>query len=441
MKKKLKKPSSEFWQSIKHADKSALPKSTTGKILILFFVAIILFSGHSAYAALTCSIANVCNSPDTAVFKMSASSNAHAELSSQSNYSKYVCCSGVSGIGNSCAGTSVTVARLSSATNAHVEENTQSNYANNACLSISSGTVSVGYQNANCTGYHTTLASISGITNAHVGDASAYNTKICASATATVPPTPPGGGESAEGPLVTTGITFSGRAYPLSNVTILKDGQIAITTIAGPDASFSVTLSNLSTGNYTFSVYGEDKNGNRSTLFTFPVFFTFGSNTQVGGIFLAPTIDVDKTEVKKGDNIAIFGQTVPSSDVTISVHSDKEYIGKIKADANGVYLYNFDTVTLEYGNHDTKSKTAFLTEITSFGKTVAFLVGDKNVLKGEKGCNVRGDLNNDCRVNLIDFSIMAFWYKKLSPPAKVDMNNDAKVNIIDFSILAYNWTG
>jgi hypothetical protein len=36
---------------------------------------------------------------------------------------------------------------------------------------------------------------------------------------------------------------------------------------------------------------------------------------------------------------------------------------------------------------------------------------------------------------------MAFWYKKPSPPAKVDLNSDAKVNIIDFSILAYNWTG
>ena len=411
------------------------------KVLIIISISVILFSAHSALAALTCSIANVCNSPDKTIFKMSASSNAHAELQTQSNYSKYACCSGVSGIGNSCVGTSVTVARLSSATNAHVEQNTQANYANNACLSITSGTVSIGYGNGNCAGYQTTLASISGITNAHVGDAGAYNTKICASATATVPPTPPGGGGGAGGPLVTTGITFSGRAYPLSKVTILKDGQIAITTIAGPDASFSVTLSNLSTGNYTFSVYGEDKNGNRSTLFTFPVYFTYGSNTQVGGIFLAPTIDVDKSEVKKGDNIAIFGQTVPLSDVTISVHSDKEYFGKIKADSSGVYLYNFDTVPLEYGNHNTKSKTAFLTEITSFGKTVAFLVGDKNVLKGEKACAAKGDLNGDCRVNLIDFSIMAFWYKKSSPPAKVDMNNDAKVNIIDFSILAYNWTG
>lgn len=412
------------------------------KILISIFVSVILFSGHYAYAVLTCSVANVCNSPDTTVFKISGSSNAHAELQTQANYSKYICCSGVSGIGNSCAGTSVTVARLSNTTNAHVEENTQSNYANNACLSITSGTVSVGYQNGNCTGYETTVASISGITNAHVGDSSIYTTKICASATATT--TPPGGGGGGGGTpteVITTGITFTGRAYPLSKVTILKDGQTAITTIAGPDASFSVTLSNLSTGNYTFSVYGEDSIGNRSTLFTFPAYITYGSNTQIGGIFLAPTINVDKTEVKKGDNIAIFGQTVPSSDVTISVHSNQEYINKTKSDANGAYLYNFDTVPLEFGNHDTKSKATLVNEITSFGKTISFLVGDKNVLKGEKTCVAKGDLNGDCKVNLIDFSIMAFWYKKLSPPAKVDLNSDGKVNLVDFSILAYNWTG
>lgn len=417
------------------------PYGMNKKIIILIFVSAILFGGHFVYAALTCSIADVCNSPDTTIFKISALSNAHAELPSQSNYPKYVCCSGVSGIGNSCLGTSVTVARLSGTTNAHVEENTQSNYANNACLSISSGTVSVGYQASNCTGYETTVASISGITNAHIGDSSVYTTKICASATATVPTGGGGGGGGGGGTITTTGITFTGRAYPMSHVTILKDGQIAITTIAGPDASFSVTLSNLSTGNYTFSVYGEDNAGNRSTLFTFPTYFTYGSNAMVGGIFLAPTIDVDKSEVKKGDNIAIFGQTAPSSNVTISVHSSQELFKQTTSDANGVYLYNFDTVPLEFGNHATKSKTAFLNEITSFGKTVSFLVGDKNILKQEKACASKGDLNSDCKVNLVDFSIMAFWYKKPSPPAKVDMNNDAKINLVDFSILAYNWTG
>jgi hypothetical protein len=44
-------------------------------------------------------------------------------------------------------------------------------------------------------------------------------------------------------------------------------------------------------------------------------------------------------------------------------------------------------------------------------------------------------------VNILDFSIMAFWYKRLGFPAKVDLNTDNKVNLTDLSILAYCWTG
>ncbi len=407
----------------------------------------------SALAALSCTIASSCNAPDTAVFNLSSSSNAHAELPSQSNYPRYACCSGVSSIGNNCAaGIAVTALRLSSATNAHVEENTQSNYANNACLSIASGSVSVDYQNGSCSGFDTTLASISGVTNAHVGGASDYPLKVCASASTSITPPPPtptpppagggGGGGGTPAP-AQTGITFSGSAYPLSHVTVLKDGQVAITTIAGPDAHFSTTLGGLSTGNYNFSVYAEDANGIRSTLFTFPVFFTSGTSTTVGGIFLAPTIDTDKSQVKQGDNIAILGQTVPDGAVTISIHSNVETFRTVQADEHGAYLYQYDTSPLEMGAHNTKSKTAAGNQVTSYGNIVAFAVGTENILKdGELAhCPARGDLNTDCKVNLVDFSIMAYWYKKPAPPATVDLNGDHTVSLIDFSILAYNWTG
>ncbi|MEZ4114121.1 MAG: hypothetical protein R3B65_01530 [Candidatus Paceibacterota bacterium] len=50
-----------------------------------------------------------------------------------------------------------------------------------------------------------------------------------------------------------TGVLFSGRAYPLSKITILKDGQKAIETIAGPDAQFRVKLTDLNPGNYNFT--------------------------------------------------------------------------------------------------------------------------------------------------------------------------------------------
>ncbi|MDP2366039.1 MAG: hypothetical protein Q8M94_19985, partial [Ignavibacteria bacterium] len=142
--------------------------------------------------------------------------------------------------------------------------------------------------------------------------------------TTVAPPRPP----SAPPPPLETKVIFEGRAYPLSKVNILKDGQMAISTIAGPDANFYVSLSGLSSGNYIFTVYGEDSQGRRSALFTFSVFITQGVTTKISGIFISPTIAVDKSEVKRGDNIAIFGQSAPQSEITIQVSSEEEFFAK-----------------------------------------------------------------------------------------------------------------
>ena len=226
---------------------------------------------------------------------------------------------------------------------------------------------------------------------------------------------------------------------------MLKDGQIAVSTIAGPDARFEISLAGLSTGNYNFAVYGEDSKGIRSNLFTFPSYIVSGVTAKVSGIFLTPTIAVDKSEVKRGENIAIFGQSIPSSEVTISVNSEEEFFIKKISDAGGVYLLNFDTSILEMGQHLTKSKAALGEEISSFSRTVSFTVGAKNVFA--QSLNIlKGDLNNDGRVNLVDFSIAAYWYKQpidaeFSVKEKERLNGDGKVDLTDFSIMAYYWTG
>jgi hypothetical protein len=259
-----------------------------------------------------------------------------------------------------------------------------------------------------------------------------FNTSACTS----------GGGGGGGGYIApATQAVFSGRAYPKSTVTLLKDAQIAATTIADANANFSVTISGLSAGNYIFSVYSEDNKGIRSSLLTFPISVTAGATTNVSGIFVAPTIAVDKSEVKRGDNIAIFGQSAPQSEITISVSSDEEFFVKTGADKQGIYLYNFDTTPLEMGQHYTKSKAALDGAISSFSKAIGFAVGTRNISAELPRAAIKGDLNNDRRVNLVDFSIAAYWYKRANPPAAVDLNGDGKVDLIDFSIMAYYWTG
>jgi len=221
---------------------------------------------------------------------------------------------------------------------------------------------------------------------------------------------------------------------------------VAAKTIAGRDAKFQVDLTGLSVGNYLFSVYSDDNEGKRSSLFTFPITVMAGVTINVSGIFISPTLEVDKREVKQGDNISIFGRSVPNSQVTINVNSENDFFRRIAADEDGFYLYNFDTSLLENGWHYTKSKSAIDTKLVSnFSNLVSFTVGKRNVLK-EGRVVTRSDLNGDGRVNLVDFSIMAFWYKRplssdFTEREKEYFNGDGVIDLIDFSIMAYYWTG
>jgi len=252
-----------------------------------------------------------------------------------------------------------------------------------------------------------------------------------------------GGGGGGGGPIIipVTSAVFSGYAYPLNQVTLLKDGQIALQTIAGPDAKFNISLAGLSSGNYSFSLYSQDVYGNRSAAFTISIFITQGASTNISGIFIAPTGKVGKSQVQQGDNLAIFGQSVPGGEVSIVVNSSYEHLAKVQAGSDGIYLYNFDTTPLEIGDHTAKTKAAYQGGLSSFSKLASFKVmGPDEELEPENEPKA-GDINNDKRVNLVDFSIMAYWYKKSEPPQEADLNGDGKVSLVDFSILAYHWTG
>lgn len=242
-------------------------------------------------------------------------------------------------------------------------------------------------------------------------------------------------------------VVLSGRAYPKSTVTILKDAQVVATTVADIDARFQVNVTGLSSGSYIFSLYSEDSRGFRSSLLTFPVALTKGILAKIENIFLSPTIAVDKSEVKKGEPIALFGQSTPLSEITLEINSTEQIFVKAKADNGGVYLHNFDTSVLELGQHHAKSRSAFAAAISSQSMAVAFKVGYETVLAPVGVvCPAKADLNDDCRVSLVDFSIAAFWYNRtlsatFAPREQKKLSGDGKINITDFSIMAFYWTG
>lgn len=242
-------------------------------------------------------------------------------------------------------------------------------------------------------------------------------------------------------------IVLSGRAYPRSEVTILKDAQVVATTIADDNAHFQVLIKGLSSGTYIFSLYGEDTTGIRSSLFTFPVSVTKNILAKIDNIFLAPTITGNKTEVKKGEPIVLFGQSAPFSEVTVEVNSEQQFFIKTQVDTAGVYLKSFDSSVLEFGQHHARARSTADQVISSQSAVYEFSVGTKNVFAKEGiTCSIKADLNVDCRVNLVDFSIVAFWYlrpltSEFTAREEKHFNGDGKINLVDFSIMAFNWTG
>jgi len=247
---------------------------------------------------------------------------------------------------------------------------------------------------------------------------------------------PPGGGGTAR-------IIFSGYSYPKSSVFLIKDAEMAGTTVAGNNGSFQISLDGISAGTYVFGLYAKDETGLASRLLVYTLRIEEGVTVSVANILIPATITADRAEVKKGDKITISGWAIPNAYISIFVKdSQKGFTFQTYSDSSGKYQYILNTGSLAFGNVNVFAQSSFDNLIFSeSSKTITFLVGTKSVKKPLQTCPVRADLNNDCAVNLIDFSILVYWFDKSLPPGEVDLSGDGVVNMTDFSIMAYYWTG
>lgn len=255
-----------------------------------------------------------------------------------------------------------------------------------------------------------------------------FNTSNCA---------PGGGGGSGPGyvPFFLRGkVILQGKAYPGAKITILKDGQIATTVPADPQANFKAEIPNLIAGTYTFGLWAEDAEERRSITVNFTINVAERTTTTISGIFLVPTISLEKTVLQKGEVLHISGRTAPGSEVHIFLES--EIVKTIKAEDDGSWSYDLDTFVLDDGSYGIQIQAISADDLVSnFSQTLEFSIGEE-ITKAIQEV----DINRDGKVNLVDFSILLFnWGVPKNPAA--DLNGDGEVNLIDFSIMMYYWTG
>ncbi|MFZ5559584.1 MAG: DUF4215 domain-containing protein [Patescibacteria group bacterium] len=243
-----------------------------------------------------------------------------------------------------------------------------------------------------------------------------------------------------------TRVILEGKAYPESLVNILKDGQFLTSTRADSQAAFRMEIKDLTSGTYTFGLWAEDKYGEKSPTFTITFYVASTTTTTVSGILLPPTIKLSKDIILKGEGLEISGQATPESQVEISIYSEKPLKEIFKnsaiADSQGDWFYLFDTENLEPGIYEIKAKSTSKEGLLSiFSKTLSFEISlvSPPLPPIPPEFYSTADLNKDSRINLIDFSIMLYWWGRSNEYA--DQNGDGIVDLIDFSIMMYYWTG
>lgn len=232
-------------------------------------------------------------------------------------------------------------------------------------------------------------------------------------------------------------VIFSGRAYSFATIVIGEGPAIKASISAGASANFQTTIGTIP-GTHVYSVYGIDEHGRRSPQSTFSVTVHENSVNSVSGIFLPPTIDLNRSPVKKGAILGISGLTVPQGKVSIYLDSITESLGLVSVKGDGNYYFPLNTSLLSLGPHTVQSRSlAPDTVLSGFSEAATF------TLEGPGECQQTiGDFNCDGRVDVADMSVLLYWWNTNDPRGLqvADLSGDGKVGLRDMSIMFFHWT-
>jgi hypothetical protein len=249
------------------------------------------------------------------------------------------------------------------------------------------------------------------------------------------PPTPP---QPINGTYVPpdTEIIFKGKAFPSAIVTILRNDAVVAVLKAEQSGIFERSIKGIPGGVYNFSLFAEDTDGKKSETINFTVAVLENRITTVSNIFIPSTISVSPQTALQGEKISIFGQVFPGSKIEI-FFSPIDMTKETTSSNQGKWSFDLETDSLEQGEYKVRNKAFFGEgEQSGFSQELSFkIIKKEGVCKG-------ADLNIDGKVDLVDFSILLYFWEQEKPANRcADINSDGVVDIIDFSIMMYQWTG
>jgi hypothetical protein len=201
-------------------------------------------------------------------------------------------------------------------------------------------------------------------------------------------------------------------------------------------------IANATPGPTTFGFWSEDAKQIRSVTYTTTFQVTQNAVTNVGNIYLPPTIRALVKRIAPGSLLNLDGTTVPNAAVNVLLDKGKSPAMTATSSSNGAWDMKLPTAGLAPEIYHTilpffeMSQGAGAVRAKSgTGLALNIFVGNNEVTDRRTGA----DLNNDGKVNIADFSMLLFRWG--GADALADLNRDGKVNIADFSVLLFNWTG
>lgn len=252
-----------------------------------------------------------------------------------------------------------------------------------------------------------------------------------------------GGGSSRSGgsdtDLGDTQVNITGQTIPRATVNIILDAQSVGTVKAGTTGKFEFATA-ASPGTISMGFWTEDDNNVRSITYSTTFDVTQGAITNLAGVLIPPTIAVSDATINPGDLITFAGQAAPNATLELQI-GNGDRILTTTTDSGGFWNIDLNTAGLPAAEYSAKARyilgSGLLTTDSSFSTSLQLFIG----VDGSP--TTPSDLNRDGFVNLIDFSILIFWWGTTGgdsdPPA--DISGNARVGIEDFSILLFNWTG
>ena len=234
-------------------------------------------------------------------------------------------------------------------------------------------------------------------------------------------------------------VVLSGKAYPGGTITLYVDSTVYGTTSADASANFRMDISDVTPGIHNFGIHAMDSIG-RSSILNYSILIFPNTSIVIGGIFSPPTLSLRTGTVQISEPIIASGQTVPNAEVSIIIDSYNSTVRRATSDAGGFWSVEIDASSLKPGIHRIQAWTLQDEDISPLSG-IAEITITSGLLIVPFACNLRGDVNNDCRVNLIDLLSIAYWYRRPgTPPAKFDLVSDSVIDLSDFSILSYYWS-